>query len=141
MKIVLDTNVFVSGVFFAGPPARILEAWRDGRVSVAVSAAILEEYRRVGFELGDRYEGVDLEPLLTLLAMNAEIVEAPDLAEPVCEDPDDDKFLACALAAGAPVVVSGDKHLIRVSGWSGIEVLRPRQFCERHLASLPRPGG
>ena len=141
MKIVLDTNVFVSGVFFTGPPARILEAWRDGKVNLAVSAAILEEYRRVGVGLADRYEGVDLEPLLTLLAMNAEIVEAPDLAESVCEDPDDDKFLACALAAGAPVVVSGDKHLIRVSGWSGIEVLRPRQFCERHLVSRPKPGG
>ena len=141
MKIVLDTNVFVSGVFFTGPPARILEAWRDGRVSVAVSAGILEEYRRVGVRLADRYEGVDLEPLLTLLAMNAEIVEAPDLAEPLCEDPDDDKFLACALAAGAPVIVSGDKHLLRASGWSGIEVLRPRQFCERHLALRPKPVG
>ena len=141
MKIILDTNVFVSGVFFTGPPARILEAWRDGRVSVAVSAGILEEYRRVGVGLADRYDGVDLEPLLTLLAINAEIVEAPDLAEPVCDDSDDDKFLACALAAGAPVIVSGDKHLLRVSGWSGIEVLRPRQFCERHLAPRPKPGG
>jgi putative PIN family toxin of toxin-antitoxin system len=141
VKIVLDTNVFVSGVFFTGPPGRILDAWRDGRVKVAVSAAILEEYHRVGSVLAERYEGVALEPLLTLLAVNAEVVEAPELSERVCEDPDDDKFLACALAAGSGVVVSGDKHLIRVSGWSGIEVLRPRQFCEQYLASRPKPGG
>ena len=70
---------------------------------------------------------------LTLLAIHSELVDAPDLPEPVCEDPDDDKFLACALAAGVEVVVSGDRHLLRVSGWSGIEVLTPRQFVERYL--------
>ena len=133
MKIVLDTNVFVSGVFFRGPPADILEAWRDGRVVPAISATILEEYRRVGLVLSDRNEGADIEPLLTLLAIHSELVDAPDLPEPVCEDPDDDKFLACALAAGVQVVVSGDRHLLRVSGWSGIEVLTPRQFVERYL--------
>jgi putative PIN family toxin of toxin-antitoxin system len=133
VKIVLDTNVFVSGVFFHGPPAQILDAWRDGRVVPAVSASILEEYHRVGIVLSDRYEGADVEPLLTLLAIHSELVDAPDLPEPVCEDPDDDKFLACALAAGCQVVVSGDRHLRRVSGWSGIQVLTPRQFVEQYL--------
>ena len=133
MKIVLDTNVFVSGVFFRGPPAQILEAWRDGRLLPAVSASILEEYRRVGVVLSDRYEGVDVEPLLTLLAIHSELVDAPDLPEPVCEDPDDDKFLACALASGATIIVSGDRHLLRLSGWGGIQILTPRQFVEQHL--------
>jgi putative PIN family toxin of toxin-antitoxin system len=123
----------VSGVFFRGPPADILEAWRDGRVVPAISATILEEYRRVGLVLSDRYEGADIEPLLTLLAIHSDLVDAPDLPEPVCEDPDDDKFLACALAAGVQVLVSGDRHLLRVSGWSGIEILTPRQFVERYL--------
>ena len=48
MKVVLDTNVFVSGVFFCGPPYDILSAWRGGRLQLVVSAEILEEYRRVG---------------------------------------------------------------------------------------------
>lgn len=84
----------------------------------------------MGLVLSDRHEGADIESLLTLLAIHSELVDAPDLPEPVCEDPDDDKFLACALAAGVQVVVSGDRHLLRVSGWSGIEVLTPRQFVE-----------
>ena len=87
----------------------------------------------MGLVLSDHYEGADIESLLTLLAIHSELVDAPDLPEPVCEDPDDDKFLACALAAGVEVVVSGDRHLLRVSGWSGIEVLTPRQFVERYL--------
>jgi len=92
VKIVLDTKVFVSGVFFRGPPADILEAWRDGRVVPAISAKILEEYRRVGLVLSDRYEGADIVSLLTLLAIHSELVDAPDQPEPVCEDPDDDKL-------------------------------------------------
>ena len=53
----------------------------------------------------------------------------------LCADPDDDKFLACALASGAGTIVSGDKQLLRVAGYRGIEVLRRRVFLERY------PGG
>lgn len=135
MRIVLDTNVFVSGVFFTGPPAQILEAWSHGQVSLVTSAAILDEYYRVGRVLAARYPRVDLEPALILLAIHAEIVSAPDLTESVCEDPDDDKFLACARAAGVPLIISGDKHLHRVSGWKSIEVVRPRHFVDRYLGT------
>ena len=50
-------------------------------------------------------------------------------------DPDDDKFLACAIAARTPLIVSGDKHLLQVSGWSGITIVTPRQCVERYLAA------
>lgn len=93
MRVILDTNVFVSGVFFGGLPARILGAWRDARIQPVLSAEILEEYQRVGQILGGQYPGVDLEPFLALLAVHAEIVEAPALPQPVSADPDDDKFL------------------------------------------------
>ena len=74
MRIVLDTNVFVSGVFFGGPPGKILEAWRDARVRPVLSAEIFEEYRRDGVELNARYGGVDLEPFLALFGVHAEFV-------------------------------------------------------------------
>jgi AbrB family looped-hinge helix DNA binding protein len=48
VRIVLDTNVLVSGVFFGGPPGRILEAWRDRRIQLVLSPEILGEYQRVG---------------------------------------------------------------------------------------------
>lgn len=140
MRVVLDTNVFVSAVFFTGPPARILEAWRDGQVTLALSAPILDEYRRVGLALATRYEGLDLEQLLTLLVVHSEVVEAPRFTEPACEDPDDEMFLECAAASGAAVIISGDKHLQRVSGWRGVQVLSPRQFVERYLPAGHEPG-
>ena len=139
MRVILDTNVFVSGVFFTGPPAQILEAWSQGKISLVVSSDILDEYYRVGRELAGRYPEVNLEPALVLLAIHAEIVTAPDLPDSVCEDPDDDKFLACALAAGIPVIVSGDKHLLRVSGWESVEVVRPRQFVDRDFDAGSKP--
>ena len=135
MRVVLDTNVFVSAVFFSGVPGKILGAWRDGRITLVTSPEILEEYRRVGDYLRTRYDGVDLDPFLALAATEGFVVEDLKLTGQICEDPDDDKFLACALASGAPIIVSGDKHLLRATGWHGIEVLTPRKFLEGHLGN------
>jgi predicted nucleic acid-binding protein len=51
----------------------------------------------------------------------------------VCEDPDDDKFLACAIAGKSKIIISGDTHLLKVSGYEGIKVLRPRKFFDEYL--------
>jgi len=131
VKVVLDTKVFVSGVFFGGPPGRVLEAWRDGRAEVVLSREIIEEYVRVGEELAARFPGVDLGPALELLAVSTSLVDSTQLPEPVSRDPDDDKFLACALAAGADCVISGDRDLLDVSPYEGVVVLTPRDFCNQ----------
>ena len=110
MRLVLDTNVFISGVFFAGPPFDILKSWRVGQVEIVVSAEILDEYRRVGVELSEKYATVDLFPFLELLISHAIVVHAPPLNERVCSDPDD-KFMACALAGRSKFICSGDKAL------------------------------
>lgn len=68
MRLVIDTNVFISGVFFVEPPFDILDGWRKGQVEVVVSAEILDEYRRVGDELTEQYPKVELDPFLELLA-------------------------------------------------------------------------
>ncbi len=135
MRVVLDTNVFVSGVFFSGPPYEILKAWRDGKIQLVMSAGIFEEYQRVGEELAAQFPGVELGPILALVVVRAEFIAAPSLPEPVCDDPDDDKFIACALAGGCELIISGDNALVRTSGYQGISVLRPRQFIERYLAN------
>ena len=133
MRIVLDTNVLVSGIFFSGPPFQILQAWRDGNVQLVLSPEILEEYRRVSQSLKERFPEVDLSPVLDLIAANSDMVEAPVLSEPVCDDPDDDKFLACALASNTKVIVSGDKHLLKISGHRDIEVVKPGKFITEYL--------
>ena len=70
MRIILDTTVLVSGIFFSGPPFRILKAWRDNTLQFAVSTDILDEYQRVAAILGEKYSEVDISPILDLLTIN-----------------------------------------------------------------------
>ena len=137
MRIVLDTNVLISGIFFSGPPHQILGAWRDGKVQFAVSPEILEEYYRVSESLSEQFPEVDVAPLLDLVTIESYLVQAPAFSEPVSDDPDDDKFLACALASNTKIIVSGDKHLIRLSGYCGVDILRPSKFAGDYLAKAP----
>ena len=133
MRIVLDTNVFISGVFFSGPPAEILKAWRDSLLQIVLSPSILEEYRDVAESLSEKYPKIDIQPIIDLIMIYGEIVFAKDSAELVCDDPDDDKFIECAIAGNCAIIVSGDKHLLRVSGHKGITVLKPMEFVDSHL--------
>jgi len=101
---------------------------------LVVSQEILDEYRRVGEILSEEHPKVDLNPILTFVIEHAKVYQPVELKEAICEDPDDDKFFACALASGSRVIISGDKHLLKVSGYEGIEVLKPREFVDRYLA-------
>lgn len=130
MRVVIDTNLLVSGVFFGGYPGRVLDAWSEGRFDLVVSSEILEEYRRVGEELESRFRGVSFAPFLALVATHALVVEPFELTERVVADPDDDKFFACALAADCRLILSSDKHVLAVSGYRGVEVVKPRAFVE-----------
>ena len=133
MKIVIDTNVFISGVFFTGPPHQILKAWRDGKFEILISKEILEEYKRVGESLSIQFPQVTLTPILKFFAIRAELIDAQPLSGPVCEDTDDDKFFACAIAGKSKLIISGDKHLLKVSGYQGIKVLKPKEFFNQYL--------
>ena len=127
MKAVIDTNVFVSGVFWKGPPYKGLKAWGEGKFTLVVSPEIIEEYRRVLHELLEKRPGIDVERILELVSLNAMVVKAPVFARPVCTDPDD-KFLAAALAGKASYVVTGDKALLKVSEFNGAAMVTPAQF-------------
>ena len=133
MRIVLDTNVFISGIFFSGPPYQILKAWQNGKVQLVISREMLDEYQRVGEVLSDQFPRIDLESILHFIALKSELVVPKPLSKKICDDPDDDKFLACAVAGRARIIVSGDKHLLKVSGYSGVEVVRPRRFLDDYI--------
>jgi putative PIN family toxin of toxin-antitoxin system len=133
VRIVLDTNVFVSGVFFSGPPYQILKAWKDQKLQIVISLEILDEYYRIGEELSVQFPETDLNPAIELVATKAELIEGAMLHEAVCDDPDDDKFFACAIAGNADLIISGDKHLLKMSGYQGIKVVKPRQFVDEYL--------
>ena len=63
MKVILDTNVVISAVYFGGAPLRILKAWRDGQLELVVTDDILNEYDEIAKRLHARYPAVDFHPL------------------------------------------------------------------------------
>jgi len=132
MKVILDTNVIISSIFFGGIPSHILEACYEKRIKLVMSPAILIEYRDVAKRLSRRHPN-DHKTVLEWILTNAEMVSDTTLAEPVSADPDDDKFIAAALHSCAKIICSGDKHLLDINGYRGIEVLKPKPFADKYL--------
>ena len=117
MKIVLDTNVLISAIFFSGVPYEILKAWQDGKIRIVISKEILTEYQRVAEELSSKFPSVNIDQILELITIHAEMVDIQGYEVSVCEDPDDNMFISCALASNSQIIVSGDKHLLKVNGY------------------------
>jgi uncharacterized protein len=133
MKLVIDTNVFVAGIFWYGPPYTILEAWQAKKIHVAMTTDILDEYNRVAEILQKKYPRVHLTSIIEWVTRYTEVCYPAVLSKPISIDPDDDKFIACALAAKANYIISGDKDLLDVSGVFGIQVVKPRAFVDQFL--------
>ena len=132
MKVVIDTNVFVSS-FFGGNPRKIIDLWKKGKISLCVSKNILDEYievlQRIG--LGD---GREVEELLSLFAKGFNILfttKTPKI-KAVRDDPDDDKFIECAVELKAEVIITGDKALKAMNEYMGIKILTPQQFLKTY---------
>lgn len=133
MIIVLDTNVVISGLLTTkGPPAKIIAYWAAEEFDVAISTALLDElarvlkYERVRKRLGKSQEMV--KDLLKRFKTVAILTEPQLKLKVIGEDPDDDRVLECAVAAGAAYIVTGDEHLRKLKQYQGIIILSPAGF-------------
>lgn len=136
MNVILDTNVVVSGIFFKGPPFEILMAWKKNKFTLVTTHEILDEYKIVVESLSEQFSGIDVTEILEIITLNSHLSFSVALPNKVCVDPDDDKFIAAALASKTKLIVSGDKHLLNVSGYAGIDVVKPGDF----LRTCLKPG-
>ena len=130
MRVVIDTNVFVSS-FFGGKPRKIIELWKQGKITLCFSREIIDEYIMVLQRLGLENEK-ELKELLSLFARGFNllfIAKTQDL-NVVLDDPDDDKFIECAVALKAQFIISGDKALTSISEYMGIKLLNPKTFLD-----------
>jgi putative PIN family toxin of toxin-antitoxin system len=128
IRVVIDTNIFISS-FFGGNPRKIIDLWKSGRITLCFSKPIVDEYVEVLRRLGLQNER-ELEELLRLFSLGIHVlftVRTPEL-HIVKDDPDDDKFIECAVALKAGFVISGDKHLIAVQEYMGIRIVRSSVF-------------
>jgi putative PIN family toxin of toxin-antitoxin system len=133
MRVVLDTNVLMSGIFFRGIPSQIMEAWHKTKYELVISVEIFEEYQRVANRLNQKYPGIDIDRILHLIFLNSTVVDTDSTGIRISEDQDDDKFITCAKSAEAEVIVSGDHHLLDIGEYSGIKILRPADFAREYV--------
>ena len=131
MKVIIDTNVFISGLFWSGPPSKIMEMWESRKLSLVLSDEIFEEYKRVAFHLQEKHPLIDLAPFFNLLIFHGEFYTPAKLSKNICKDPDDDKFISCALASYVNIVISGDKELLNLSGYQGVSIITPSLFLKK----------
>ena len=130
MRVVVDTNVFVSS-FFGGYPRQVIDLWRQGRMTLCLSREIVDEYIRVLQRLG--LEEEELEEILSLFARGFHCLftsKTPSLRI-IDEDPADDKLFECAVALKAEYIISGDAAVVRVENYMGIKVIGPKEFTQK----------
>ena len=132
MKIVVDTNVVISGIFFGGVPRKIVEAIADGAIDAYATAEILDEYMGIIASMLERKQGRINQSILSPLFSAIKIIETESKIE-VCRDPDDNKFIECAVDAKALYIVSGDNDLLDIKEYDGICVITAKEFCEEYL--------
>ena len=135
LRVVLDTNLFVSGTISPhGIPRQILDAARRGCFTLVTSEKINEEILEV-LHRDYIYENYGLTEdiihgICALLYEGSDLVEGLYVVAEVEEDPDDDKFLACAVEGDADYVVSGDEHLLALKVFHGVQIVRAKQFID-----------
>jgi putative PIN family toxin of toxin-antitoxin system len=139
VRVVIDTNTVVSGLLWHGPPFRVMEAARAGRVQPFTSPALVAELDDVlsRVKFARRFAAAGLTPA----GLVADYQRVATLGQPavippvVAADPDDDAVIACAVAAAADAIVSGDRHLLALGSYQGIPIVTAVDL----LARLPPP--
>jgi len=129
-KVVIDTNVFVSS-FFGGNPREVVNLWKTGEITLCLSRAIVDEYIEVLGRLRLQNEP-ELGELLGLFARGFHLhftAKTPEV-QIVKEDPDDDKFIECAIALNAKVIISGDGALRAIGKYMDIRIVTPKEFLD-----------
>ena len=130
MRVVIDTNIFISS-FFGGKPRKIIDLWKEGKIYLCLSSEILDEY----IDVLQRFLGKNSKEISELLALfskgtNILFTRNPPAINVVKKDPDDNKFIACALKLKADYIITGDSALKEIKTFSNIKILSPSHFLE-----------
>ena len=135
MRVVTDTNIVVSAFLWGGTPRRLLDAAQAGQIQLFTSHTLIAELEDVlsrgkfAAQLGrTRFSAAYLLARYTQLAT---LITPGEVAVPELRDPDDATVLACAIAARAEVIVSGDDDLRTLRSYQGIPILSPAQCLAR----------
>ncbi|MBQ7604123.1 MAG: putative toxin-antitoxin system toxin component, PIN family [Clostridia bacterium] len=132
MNIVIDTNVFISGIFFGGYPRKVLDLLTEDRITAFADREIVVEYYEIIDRLLERKQGHPDPTLLKLLVQKFSMINVTSDLH-LCRDADDDKFINCALDADAVYIVSGDKDLLDLKSVKKVRIVTAKDFIENRF--------
>jgi putative PIN family toxin of toxin-antitoxin system len=125
-RIVVDSNVYISALVFGGVPQRVFDIIQSQGHGLCISQPIMDEVAGVLVRKFD-WTQAELDAFLPPLWQRCMVV-APTAAVKICDDPDDNRILECALASGASFIVTGDDDLLRLVIFASAVIVTPRAF-------------
>ncbi len=130
MKVILDTNVIVSGIFWKGTSEKVLYALANGKFKLVISSGIITEIIKTLMNFKIRLSFEEILLWLSILLWKAELVEPEERVDVIKDDPDDNKFIEAAIEGNADYIVSQDKHLLNIKEYKGIKIILPEDFLK-----------
>lgn len=129
-RVVFDTNVLISAFIYGGNPERLFDLARFGELQLIVSPDILLEF---AFVLEEKFawEEDDIAEAIKAIGYSSELVKPTEKLEVVSDDDADNRILECALAGSAGFIVSGDHHLLDLTEYKGVKIVRPKDLLRR----------
>jgi len=136
VRVVVDTNVFVSGAIGSSYPAQVIDAWHKEKFILVVSPSIIEEIsavlKRPKIKKFTGLTKKDIKEIIGALETKAFVTAGEIEVDVIKDDPDDNKFLACAIEGLADYIITGDKkHLLPLKNYQGIAIITPKEFLKR----------
>jgi putative PIN family toxin of toxin-antitoxin system len=129
VKVVFDTNVLVSALLFKGELSQLVDLWKSSRIIPLFSKETFEEFRAVLAYPKFRLSPAEIRAIIEIDVLPFfEIVEGTDAVSGICKDPDDDKFIACAVSGDAEFLVTGDRQLCDVRKHKAVKIVKAADF-------------
>ena len=133
MRVVVDTNVFISGLISTGPSRLILNLLEENAFHCVMTPALLKELKKTlrRPKFTTLFKDININELIKTINNKALFIAAPSVKIEVCRDPQDNIVLEAAVAANASVIVTGDKDLLVLNPFRHISILSPKDFLKR----------
>ncbi len=135
MKVVLDNNVFISGIFWRGAPHQLIKLAEEKRIKIFTSPKILDELfdvlQREKFKHLFQEGKTNIKEVSKKILKMVKTCYSEIEVKIIKDDPTDNIFLACALSAKVDFIISGDKHLLTLKSFQNIQILSPKEFLRQ----------
>jgi len=130
MRVVLDTNIFISGIFWRGSSRKVLDSWKEGRFTLIASLETIYEISKVLSDFKIRLPEEMIRGWVDLIIGNSTVIEIKERMDVVKADPKDNIFIETAMSGNADLIISRDKHLLRIGEINGVRIITPEEFNE-----------